>query len=60
MIVEKALPMTVRLMFLVVKNNRQVCQDRAVIFASWNHAAHADNQDYKRWHNLLSKISPQG
>ena len=32
------------------KNNRSFSQDWAVIFASWNHAGHADNQDYRKLH----------
>ena len=27
-------------------------QDRAVIFVSWNHAVHADNQDYRKLHTV--------
>ncbi len=47
MILKKVLPVTVRLICFGLQNNRQVSQDRAVIFASWSHAVHAYNQDYK-------------
>ena len=42
--------MTVHLIYLLVKNNREVVSGWAVIFASWNHAFHARNQDYKKSH----------
>ena len=42
--------MTVRLIVYMVKNNRTSFLGWAVIFASWNHAFHARNQDYKKSH----------
>ena len=47
--------MTVRLIVYMVKNNRTSflgCE--AVIFASWNHAFNARNQDYKKSHTVRS------
>ena len=45
--------MTVRLMIdLWLKITAQVLQARAVIFSSWNHAVHADNQDYRKLHKV--------
>ena len=36
-------------LILMVKNNRSLARE-AVIFASWNHAFHARNQDYRKSH----------
>ena len=45
--------MTVRLIIVkLLKITATVSQDRAVIFSSWNHAVHADNQDYRKLHRV--------
>ena len=44
--------MTVRLMMSYKNNRSQFAGLRAVIFASWNHAVHADNQDYRELHKV--------
>jgi len=52
--------MTVHLMKkCLVKNNRTSFLGWAVIFASWNHAFHARNQDYKKSHTVRSLRSGQ-
>ena len=56
---EKVLPMTVRLIFFVVKDNRSIFRLGAVIFASWSHAFHAHTQDYKKSHTVKSLQSGQ-
>ena len=36
----------------LLKITATVCQDRAVIFASWNYAVHVHNQDYRKLHKV--------
>ena len=45
--------MTVRLIIdLWLEITAQVVEAGAVIFLSWNHAVHADNQDCKKSHTV--------
>ena len=45
--------MTVRLIMLKwLEVTAQVVEAGAVIFLSWNHAVHADNQDYRKLHKV--------
>ena len=55
MILEKVLPMTVRLMKKDGKNNRsQFPRLRGGYFVPWNHASHERNPDCKKSHTVKS------